>query len=142
MLIVERNEPTRLGLALVLRREPWVAHCLIAADVERAASLAARHRPAVAVLEISDAGPFAAAATARLRDAHPGVAIVLTSRCASVPPAAPRSLGATAFLPPTAPSAEIAAAVHAAALALDYGRRPRRRALRWPSPIASARSWP
>jgi DNA-binding NarL/FixJ family response regulator len=119
-LIVDAHEATRLGFAMVLRRQPWIARCFLAADQNEAAALAARHRPEVALLDISEIGPFAGTSTERLRESHPGIAIVLTSRCSSTPPAPPRTLGAAAFLPAGAASSELVAAVRAAVLALDY----------------------
>jgi two-component system response regulator DesR len=119
-LIVDAHEATRLGVVVLLRRQPWIAQCLQADGIDLAAALAARHRPEVALLDISDTGPFVAAATARLRDAHAGIAIVLTSRCSTSLPAPLRALGAAAFLPPGTASSELVTAVGAAALSLDY----------------------
>jgi len=120
VLVVDAHEASRLGVAMVLRRQPWVADCYLAAERDEAAALAARHRPEVAILDVSDLGPFVDAAAARLREAHAGIALVLTSRCSSTPPMPPRTVGAAAFLPPSTASGELVAAVRAAALALDY----------------------
>jgi DNA-binding NarL/FixJ family response regulator len=118
-LVVDNHEATRLGTALVLRRESWVARCLLAADIQEALAITRRHRPEVAVLDISNAGPFIPSATAQLRDAHPGIAIVLTSRCRVSAPE-PATLGARAFLPSGSSAREIAAAVRAAVLSVEY----------------------
>jgi DNA-binding NarL/FixJ family response regulator len=53
----------------------------------------------VAILDISQTGPFAGSITAAIREAHPGVQILLTSRCRTSPGAPPASLGAVGFLP-------------------------------------------
>ncbi|HEX4110424.1 MAG TPA: response regulator transcription factor [Solirubrobacteraceae bacterium] len=119
-MIVDEHEATRLGLALILRRQPWVARCLLASDGHEAQALAARHHPEVALLDISNAGPLVADWTASLRGAHPGMAIVLTSRCAMTLSGSPRTLGATAFLPPRTAVSEIVTHVRAAVLALDH----------------------
>lgn len=119
-LVVEGHEATRLGTALVLRRQTWVAHCLLAANIQQAVAMASRHRPEVALLDISNVGPFVPTATAQLSDAHPGIAIVLTSRCGGAPPGGPQALGARAFLPPGTSAREIVAAVRAAVLSVDY----------------------
>jgi DNA-binding NarL/FixJ family response regulator len=119
-MIVDGHEATRLGLALILRRQPWVARCLLASDGNQAQALAARHHPEVALLDISNTGPFVADSIAGLRNAHPGMAIVLTSRCAVTLPASPHTLGASAFLPPRTATSEIVTAVRAAVLALDH----------------------
>jgi DNA-binding NarL/FixJ family response regulator len=119
-LIVDTHEATRLGTALILRRQSWVARCLLAADGAQAASLAALHRPEVAVLDISNAGPFVTAATDQLRTAHAGMAVVLTSRCAVVLAEGPQAFGASAFLPAGAAAGEIVAAVRWAVLSGEY----------------------
>jgi two-component system response regulator DesR len=121
-LVIDGHEATRLGIALVLRRQAWVGRCLLAADASAAAELAARHRPEIAVLDISNAGPFVTGITARLHESHQGMAIVLTARCRLALPGPVRSLGAVAFLPPGTPAREIAAAARAAVLSVDYRR--------------------
>jgi DNA-binding NarL/FixJ family response regulator len=129
-LIVDSHEATRLGTAVILQREPWVARCLLAADGLHAAELATRGRPQVALLDISNAGPFVASATGRLRDAHPRVAIVLTSRCQLTLPGGPRAVGASALVPPGSAARELVTAVQAAILSVDYrAPRPDRTAL-------------
>ncbi len=113
-LVVDGHDATRVGFAVLLRQVPWVASCLLARDGSEAATLAARQRPDVALLDISDAGPFVAAATAQLHAARPSLPIVLTSRCAARPPAEPQRLGAVSFVSVGAPAAEIVAAVRTA----------------------------
>jgi DNA-binding NarL/FixJ family response regulator len=118
-LIIDAHAGSRLGLALLLQREPWVGRCLIARDSRDGVELAARHRPEVALLDVSDAGPFVASAAAELRQAHAGVRIVLTSRCAKQPAAPPQTVGAVGFLAPNASPEEIVSAVRTAVLSLD-----------------------
>lgn len=113
-LVVDAHEPTRLGLALLLRRQRWVGACWLAAGSEEALALTRRHRPDVAILDVSDTGPFAGVVTKQLRAAHPGVEILLSSRCRSSLGAPPASLGAAAFLPAGTASETILAAVRAA----------------------------
>jgi two-component system response regulator DesR len=115
-LIVDEHDATRLGHALLLQRQPWVARCLLARDAREASRLANRYRPDVALLDVSNAGPFVASATAALLDAHAGLRIVLTSRCASRPSEPAERVGAVGFLPPTASATEILASVRAAIL--------------------------
>ena len=124
-LVVDRHVATRLGLAVLLQREPWVARCLLAQDGREGAALARTHRPDVAVLDVSDAGPFVASETALLRDAHASIQIVLTSRCAGHLGVAPGEFGAAAFLPPDASSSEIVAAVRGAVMSHAPEERPR-----------------
>jgi DNA-binding NarL/FixJ family response regulator len=127
-LIVDSHVATRLGLGVLLQREPWVARCLLARDGDEAAALARRHRPEVALLDVSDAGPFVASATAALRSAHPAVQIVLTSRCASHLSASPQEFGAAAFLPPGRSGPQIVAAIRAVVTSRGTGESSRERA--------------
>jgi two-component system response regulator DesR len=80
----------------------------------------------VAVLDISNMGPFVALATAALRDAHPGIQIVLTSRCGgrSSLPAQARAAG---FLPPDTSGADAVEIVRAAVLGPAPATAPRPR---------------
>ena len=98
-LVVDAHEPSRLGLGLVLRRAPWVRRVHLAADSGEGAILAGRHHPDVAVLDVSETGPLAGGVVARLREAHPGVGVVLSSRCRTSLGAPPASLGALGFVP-------------------------------------------
>lgn len=98
-LVIDAHAPSRIGLAALLEEQPWIERCLMAAGSEESVALARRHRPDVAILDISQSGPFAGSITAAIRAAHPGVQILLTSRCRTSPGAAPASLGAVGFLP-------------------------------------------
>jgi DNA-binding NarL/FixJ family response regulator len=126
-LIVESSAGSRLGLGVLLQRQPWVARCLLASDGLEGGELARRHRPEVALLDVSDAGPFVASAVAVLHNAHPPMQIVLTSRCARNLNAPPHQLGAAGFLPPDASAEEIIAAVRGAVLTGSEKQRPRAR---------------
>jgi DNA-binding NarL/FixJ family response regulator len=98
-LVVDSHAPSRIGLAALLEEQPWIERCLLAADSGESVALARRHRPDVAILDISQTGPFAGSVTSALRAAHPGVQIVLSSRCRTSPGAPVASLGAVGFLP-------------------------------------------
>jgi DNA-binding NarL/FixJ family response regulator len=119
VLVVNANEATRIGFAVLLRRQRWVGRCLMAEDLGRAIALAERHRPEAALLDISNAGPFAASMTRALHDAHPSLQIVLSSRCATTAGAPLSKLGAVAFLAPAASSDETVSFVRAAVLSLN-----------------------
>jgi DNA-binding NarL/FixJ family response regulator len=116
VLVLDAHDTTRLGFGLVLQRQSWIARCLLAADQATAVALTRRQRPDVAVVDVSNAGPFAGSLTRALHEAHPGVQIVLTSRCATTAGAPLPALGAVGFLAPTATNAEIVGAVRAAAI--------------------------
>jgi DNA-binding NarL/FixJ family response regulator len=117
-LIIDAHAGSRLGLAVLLQREPWVARCLLARNEGEGAELARRHRPEIALLDISDAGPFVASAVSALREAHPAIRTVLTSRCAKALTIAPQGVGAAAFLHPHADAEEIVTTVGAALIGL------------------------
>ncbi len=114
LLVLDAHEPTRIGLGMLLQREPWVSRCLIAGSEERARQLAARHRPAVAVVDISQLGPFAATVVSSLKASRPGLQVVLTSHCPGATVASPRQLGAAAFVPVGTSAAKTIAIVKAA----------------------------
>jgi DNA-binding NarL/FixJ family response regulator len=98
-LVIDAHAPSRIGLAALLSEQAWIERCLMAAGSKESVALARRHRPDVAILDISQTGPFAGSVTAAIREAHPGVQILLTSRCRTSPGASPASLGAVGFLP-------------------------------------------
>ncbi|MEH3054245.1 MAG: response regulator transcription factor [Patulibacter minatonensis] len=116
LLVVDAHEPSRIGLGLLLQRESWVRRCVVAGTIERAAQLVEHHRPAAVVLDVSQLGPFAGSAIATLREARPGLQVVLTAHSTGVNVTNPRQLGAHAFLPASTPAASILDAVRAALL--------------------------
>ncbi|MBO9534246.1 MAG: response regulator transcription factor [Solirubrobacteraceae bacterium] len=114
ILVVDAHEPSRIGLGVLLQRESWVERCVVSGTIERAAQLAQRHRPSVAVVDVSQLGPFAGSAVAALREARPGLQIVLTAHGAATGIPNPRAIGATSFLPSETPVATIIEAARAA----------------------------
>lgn len=98
-LVIDGHAPSRIGLAALLEEQPWIETCLLASGSEESIALTRRHRPDVAILDISQTGPFAGSVTAMIRAAHPGIQILLSSRCRTSPGAPPASLGAVGFLP-------------------------------------------
>lgn len=115
-LVVDSHAPSRIGLAALLEEQRWIERCLLAADSQESVSLARRHRPDVAILDISQTGPFAGSVTAMIRAAHPGVQILLTSRCRTSPGAPPAALGAVGFLPAGASPEDLIDAVRTAVI--------------------------
>lgn len=98
-LVIDAHAPSRIGLAALLEEQPWIETCLLAADSQESVAMARRHRPDVVILDISQVGPFAGSITAAIRGAHPGVQILLASRCRTSPGAPPAAFGAVGFLP-------------------------------------------
>jgi two-component system response regulator DesR len=115
-IVIDAHAPTRIGTAVLLRNQSWVSRCFLAANVEESLRLVAEYRPDVAVLDVSETGPFAGAVTARIRDAHPGVEIVLSSRCKTSLGTPLADLGAAGFLPAGSATETILATVRRALL--------------------------
>jgi two-component system response regulator DesR len=125
-VIQDPHAPSRLGLAGLLRLQPWVRRCDAAADQAGALRLIREHRPHVAVVDLSASGTFAADHCDALRRAQPGLALVGTSRCgrSSTEPSAAADAGVAAWLAADATVREITAAVRAAAEGGDGGLAP------------------
>jgi DNA-binding NarL/FixJ family response regulator len=122
-IVIDSHAPSRIGLASLLEDQPWIERCLLASGSEESVALTRRHRPDVAILDISQTGPFAGSITAAIRAAHPGVQILLSSRCRTSPGAPPASLGAIGFLPAGVSGEAVVDAVRAAVLSgepLDF----------------------
>jgi DNA-binding NarL/FixJ family response regulator len=115
-LVIDAHAPSRIGLGALLEEQTWIESCLLASGSEESVALTRRHRPDVAILDISQTGPFAGSVTALIREAHPGIQILLSSRCRTSPGAPPASLGAVGFLPAGISSEEVVDQVRAAVL--------------------------
>jgi DNA-binding NarL/FixJ family response regulator len=115
-IVIDAHAPSRIGLAALLEEQPWIETCLLASGSEESVALTRRHRPDVAILDISQTGPFAGSVTAMIRDAHPGIQILLSSRCRTSPGASPTSLGAVGFLPAGVTSEDVIEQVRAAVI--------------------------
>jgi two-component system, NarL family, response regulator DesR len=99
ILIVDSHDANRIGLTVMLGRAPTVAECLPVASDTDAVALARRHSPEVAVIDISERGPFTGTLASALREVAPDIRLVLSSRCARSAPAAMRATRASAFIP-------------------------------------------
>jgi two-component system response regulator DesR len=115
-IVIDAHAPSRIGLGALLEEQPWIENCLLASGSEESVALTRRHRPDVAILDISQTGPFAGSVTAMIRDAHPGIQILLSSRCRTSPGAPPASLGAVGFLPAGIGAEDVIDQVRAAVL--------------------------
>jgi DNA-binding NarL/FixJ family response regulator len=125
-IVIDGHAPSRIGLGTLLEEQPWIETCLLASGSEESVALTRRHRPDVAILDISQTGPFAGSITALIHEAHPGIQILLSSRCRTSPGASPASLGAVGFLPAGISSEDVIDQVRAAVLGgepLDFGPR-------------------
>lgn len=113
-LVVDRHPLTRIGMSVLLHRQPWVSRCLVAVDRDEAIALAARQRPDVAVVDVSDAGPFVGSFLAPLRAAHPAMPLVLSSQYSPASHAKLLAAGGTGLLTADASIDEVLQSVRAA----------------------------
>jgi DNA-binding NarL/FixJ family response regulator len=113
-LVVDAHPLTRIGLGVLLQRQPWVARCRAAADRDEAVALAERHRPDVAVVDVSAAGPFVGSYLAPLRAAHPAMPLVLSSHYAPANHAHLLAAGASGLLTPDLTMEQMLSAVRSA----------------------------
>lgn len=116
-LVLDPHSASRIGIGVLLHRQPWVARCLLATDRDEARVLAGRHRPDVAIVDISDAGPFVESYVAPLHAARPAMPIVLSSRCRLATPPRISGPGSAGYLSPGFTPEELIAAVRGALLA-------------------------
>ena len=114
VLIVDSHPLTRIGLGVLLHRQRWVARCLLAPTREEATTLATRHRPDVAVVDISDAGPFLGSYLAPLREARPAMPLVLSSHYLPPKRAQLLAIGGAGLLTPDLSAEQMVLAVRQA----------------------------
>jgi DNA-binding NarL/FixJ family response regulator len=114
VLIVDPHPLTRIGLGVVLHRQSWVSRCILATDRDDAAVLATRHRPDVAVVDISEAGPFLGSYLAPLRSARPAMPLVLSSHYLPPKRAQLLAVGGAGLLTPDLSAEQMVRAIRAA----------------------------
>jgi DNA-binding NarL/FixJ family response regulator len=114
-LILERHAVSRLGFGVLLHRQPWIGRCLLASRREEAVTLLRRAKPDVAIVDVTDAGPFLTSYLAPLRSAHAGIAMLLSVRNnVSLARFARLSGGSSRLLSPELTTDEVVAAVRLA----------------------------
>jgi two-component system, NarL family, response regulator DegU len=118
-LLVDPHPFARIGLGVVLHRQPWIARCLLATDIDEATHLARRHRPDVAVVDVSEAGPFTSGYVAPLRTVRPTMPIVLSTLSAAPQPGRVDGLGRRQVITPEHSIDEVLAVISAALLGDD-----------------------
>lgn len=85
-LVLERHAATRIGYGLLLRSQSWIDRCLLSANRDEAAALAVRARPDVAIVDVTEVGPFVSSYIAPLRAAWPPMSLVLSTRDGAATP--------------------------------------------------------
>lgn len=114
--MLERHPAARIGFGLLLRSQPWINRCLLSSEREEAVAIARRAKPDVAIVDVTDAGPFVSAYIAPLQQAHPAMSLVLSTReRAPATLKAPLPAGAVG---PITPSLSVEEVVRAVRLAL------------------------
>src|ERR1700757_4674913 len=99
-LVCDSHAASRIGVGVVLRRQSWASRVLLASDREEAIEYTQRFKPDVAIVDISNVGPFVASHIAPLRAARPEMAILLSSHCRVSPGPSLSAAGATGMLSP------------------------------------------
>ncbi|MGO9959704.1 MAG: response regulator transcription factor [Solirubrobacteraceae bacterium] len=113
-LVFDPHAVSRIGLGVLLHRQKWVSRCLLAADRDEATALVERHKPDVAIVDVSTAAPFVPSYLAPLRSAHPAMPILLSSRCQLAASKPPSSIGVIGILTPGYSAEEVLVSVRAA----------------------------
>jgi DNA-binding NarL/FixJ family response regulator len=113
-LVVNPHPLTRIGLGIVLHRQPWIARCLPAASMDEGIALAGRHRMDVAVVDVSDAGPFIGSYLAPLRAVRPAMPVVLSTQYGAVNQAQVAAAGGAGLITPDLSVEHVVSAVRVA----------------------------
>jgi two-component system response regulator DesR len=79
-LVLERHPAARIGFGLLLRSQPWIERCLLSSGREEAVVIARRAKPDVAIVDVTDAGPFVSSYIGPLHTAHPAMSLLLSTR--------------------------------------------------------------
>jgi DNA-binding NarL/FixJ family response regulator len=99
-LVLERHAASRVGFGLLLRSQPWMERCLLSSDREDAVALAQRAKPDIAIVDVTDVGPFMGSYVAPLHQAHPGMSLLLSTRESQPTPKTPLPSCAAGLITP------------------------------------------
>jgi DNA-binding NarL/FixJ family response regulator len=112
VLIVDDHEVVHWGLRIMLTGQPWIGRCDSAADGAQAVTLARRHQPDVALVDLFVGGESGAEICERLHAVRPGLKVLLISGAGRISPGAATACGASGFVTKDARGADIVRAVH------------------------------
>jgi DNA-binding NarL/FixJ family response regulator len=112
-LVLERHAASRIGFGLLLRSQPWIERCLLSSDRDEAVALARRLRPDVAIVDVTEAGPFVSSYIAPLHTARPAMSLLLSVRDDAAVTAALPSGAAGVITPAHSVDQVVAAVRHA-----------------------------
>ncbi|MBJ7519415.1 MAG: response regulator transcription factor [Solirubrobacteraceae bacterium] len=111
VLVVDDHEVVHWGFRLMLGQQAWVERCVSARSAAEALELTRRYEPDVAVVDLFLGEESGAEICERLREAWPGVRILLVSGAGRISPSAAKAAGASGFVSKDLPAADIARAV-------------------------------
>jgi DNA-binding NarL/FixJ family response regulator len=124
-LVLDPHPLTRIGLGILLHRQRWVGRCLPASTRDEAIALATRHRPDVAVVDVSDAGPFVSSYLAPLRAVRPAMPLLLSTYYGAGNQIQAQAAGGAGLLTPDLSIEQVVGAVRAALVGEVIPLRPR-----------------
>jgi two-component system response regulator DesR len=115
VLLVDNRDVFHVGLRVVLQRQPWVSRVLGARRGADAVLIAARHEPAVAVVDLFVGEEWGTQICAEIRARSPEVRVLLTSSSGSLTQQAAHAAGASGFVAKDRPLPELLTAIRAVA---------------------------
>jgi DNA-binding NarL/FixJ family response regulator len=113
VLLVDNRDIVHIGLRIVLQRQPWVTRVLSARRSANAVLIASRHEPTVALVDLFVGEEWGTQVCRAIRDAAPGVRVLLMSSSGWLSQHAARAAGASGFVAKDAPVPELLAAIRA-----------------------------
>jgi DNA-binding NarL/FixJ family response regulator len=118
VLVVDQAEVVHWGLRTLLGAEPWVDAYVRAYDADRAAELAKRYRPEVAVVDLAVGGDSGLDVCASLRVACPDTRVLLMSPHTRLSARSARGVGASGVVWKGAGARDIVRAVRIVSLGM------------------------
>jgi two-component system response regulator DesR len=115
VLVVDNHDIVHIGLRVVLQRQPWVSRVLAARRGADALLIAARHEPAVALVDLFVGDEWGTQICADIRARAPQVRVLLMSSSGSLTPKDAYAAGAAGFVAKDCPLPDLLAAIRAAA---------------------------
>ena len=111
VIVVDDHDVVHWGFRLMLSQQPWVQRCVSARDSDEALELTRRYQPNVAVIDLFLGDESGVDVSARLREARPGLKVLMVSGAGQISQTAARAAGAAGFVSKDLPAADIARAV-------------------------------
>lgn len=135
VLLVDDHEVVHWGFRTLFNKESWVGGVLVASTAAGALEAAARHTPALAIVDVVLGGESGTELCPRLREVSPHTRILLMSGGARLSPATVQALGASGFVPKSWSGADLAGAARMVGLGMTVFPR----MCQQPAPLLSPR---